>query len=98
VRHAYIYYRVDAAQAARAAARVDTLLRALAPYCGAPPRRLVRCDDATTWMEVYEDIADWPAFEAALQERLDALGIAGLLDGPRHLERFVTPADPIRKP
>ncbi|MEW6416290.1 MAG: DUF4936 family protein [Pseudomonadota bacterium] len=93
--HAYIYYRVDAAQAARAATRVDALLRALAPYCGKQPRRLVRCDDASTWMEIYEDIDDWQAFETALQGRLDALEIAGLLDGPRHLERFVAPADPI---
>jgi hypothetical protein len=43
-------------------------------------------------MEVYEGIADWPGFEAALHTQLAALGIPELLDGPRHLECFVTPA------
>lgn len=93
MRHAYIYYRVDAAQASAAAERIDSLLRAMTPHCGMPPRRLVRCDDATTWMEVYEDIADWPAFEAALQNGLAALALPELLAGQRHLECFIAPAD-----
>lgn len=92
MRHAYIYYRVDAAQASAAAERIDALLQAMTPHCGAPPRRLVRCDDAATWMEVYEDIADWPAFETALQNGLTALALSELLDGPRHLECFIAPA------
>ncbi|MFN3749883.1 MAG: DUF4936 family protein [Thiobacillus sp.] len=91
MRHAYVYYRVDAAQGAHAAARVDALLRALAPYCGTPPRRLVRCDDDTTWMEIYEDIADWPAFEAALRAAVAQTGLAALADGERHLECFTAP-------
>jgi len=93
VRHAYVYYRVAPTQAAAAAVQVDALLDAMAPHCGMPPRRLVRCDDARTWMEVYEGIADWAGFEAALQARLAALHLSELLDGPRHLECFITPPD-----
>jgi len=92
LRHAYVYYRVAPARAALAAPRIDALLAALAPHCSTPPRQLVRCEDVTTWMEVYEGIADWPGFEAALHTQLAALGIPELLDGPRHLECFVTPA------
>ncbi|MFP5409535.1 MAG: DUF4936 family protein [Gammaproteobacteria bacterium] len=92
MRHAYVYYRVAPDQAEPATAGIDALLAAMAPHCVAAPRRLLRCDDPHTWMEVYEGIADWPAFEAALQARLDALHIPELLDGPRHLECFTAPA------
>ncbi len=93
MRHAYIYYRVAPAQASQAASRVDTLLQALAAHCTQPPRRLARCDDAATWMEVYEGIADWPAFEAAMQAALKALQLDVHIDGARHLECFVASAD-----
>ena len=93
MRHVYVYYRIAPARATHAAERIDALLQAMARYCGTPPRRLVRCDDATTWMEIYEAIADWPSFETALQDQLAALGIADVVDGPRHLECFVAPAD-----
>lgn len=89
--HAYIYYRVDAAQAARAATRVDALLRAMAPHCGKQPRRLVRCDDTSTWMEIYEDIADWQAFATALRAAEAQTGLAAFIDGDRHLECFAAP-------
>ena len=74
------------------AERIDALLQAMAPHCGMPPRRLVRCGDATTWLEIYEGIANWPAFEAALRARLAALRVADVVDGERHLECFVAAA------
>lgn len=91
MRHAYVYYRVAPAHTTAAAARVDALLRVMAPYCGRPPRRLVRCDDKATWMEIYEDIGNWPAFEAALGAALASAGLDTLLDGDRHLECFAAP-------
>ena len=91
MRHAYVYYRVAPAQAAAAAARVDVLLQAMAPHCGQPPRQLVRCDDTTTWMEIYEGIADWPAFAAALRATEAQTGLAAFVDGDRHLECFAAP-------
>lgn len=89
MRHAYVYYRVAPGRAALAAARVARLMASVAGLCAVKPRRLVRCDDAGTWMEIYEGISDWPAFDAALESGVSALGIRDLLDGPRHLECFV---------
>ena len=94
MRAAYVYYRVAPTYDALAADRVDALLQALATHCTQLPRRLVRCDDATTWMEIYEGIADWTAFTAAMQSAVQTLRIDACLDGERHLECFVTPADP----
>ncbi len=88
--HAYVYYRIDPAQAAHAAAQIDTMLSALAAYCSRPPRRMQRCDDPETWMEIYEGIADFPAFGAALAAAVSHFGCAAFLRGERHLECFAT--------
>ena len=84
----YVYYRIDPAQAMLAAARIDALLDTMAAHCNAPPRRLQRCDDASTWMEVYEGIADRAVFVAALQSAVAAQGCTAVIHGERHLECF----------
>jgi len=84
-----VYYRIDPAQMQRAAGRVDVLLNAMAPYCGAPPRRLNRCDDAGMWMEIYEDIADFAAFSDALRTATHNFDCAAFIQGERHMECFV---------
>ncbi len=88
MKHAYVYYRIDPAHAPLAARGTDALLHALARYCGQPPRRLKRCDDPSTWMEVYEDIADFAAFSAALDLAVLDFGCAAYTLGERHLECF----------
>lgn len=88
MRAAYIYYRVDPACTDAAAQGVDAVLRAMQAFCGPPPRVMRRCDDPATWMEIYEDIADWPAFLAALERATSQAGIASCLAGDRHLECF----------
>jgi hypothetical protein len=88
VRHAYIYYRIDPAQAALAATRIDALLDALTPYCKHPPRRLQRCDDPATWMEIYDGITDFAAFSAALDAALQTHDCMAAIVGERHLECF----------
>ncbi|MBW8329523.1 MAG: DUF4936 family protein [Thiobacillus sp.] len=88
---AYVYYRIDPEQAQLAARRIDALLNTMAAHCSAPPRRLSRCDDAATWMEIYEGIADFAAFTEALERATaDAAGAAFIL-GERHLECFTAP-------
>ena len=90
MRAAYIYYRIDPVRAIETASCIDALLSAMAPHCLQPPRRLRRCDDAGTWMEIYEGIEDWPAFVRALEleaKRCDADRHA--TDG-RHIECFST--------
>jgi ABC-type amino acid transport substrate-binding protein len=89
VKCAYVYYRIDPAQAALAAGRVDALLAAMAEHCGPPPRRLIRCDDPATWMEIFEGIADFKRFEAALNASAQTFNCAAFTRGDRHLECFV---------
>jgi len=91
VKHAYVYYRIDPAQTSLVAPRIDALLDALARYCSQPPRRLRRCDDPSTWMEIYEGIADFSAFSAALDRAVLDLDCAGATVGERHLECFSAP-------
>jgi len=88
VKSAYVYYRIDPAQASVAATRIDALLCAMTMHCSEPPRRLNRCDDASTWMESYEGIADYAAFAAALHAAALSLGCAAFTQGERHLECF----------
>ena len=90
---AYVYYRIDPEQIALAAARIDALLGAMAMYCDATPRRLSRCDDTTTWMEVYEGIADFAVFAKALDTAAQTFDCSTFIRGERHLEYFRA-ADP----
>ncbi|MDZ7593570.1 MAG: DUF4936 family protein [Thiobacillus sp.] len=88
MKHAYVYYRIDPLQAGLAAARIDALLETMATHCSQPPRRLQRCDDAATWMEIYEGIADFAAFSTALNAAVQTVGCAAFTQGERHLECF----------
>lgn len=90
MRHAYVYYRVDPAQLGLAALRIDALLNSMAGHCGRTPHRLNRCDDPLVWMEIYEDIADFAAFSAALTEALLIVDCQSFTRGERHLECFVS--------
>ena len=91
MRNAYVYYRIDPAQADLAAVRIDALLDAMAVHCSHPPRRLPRCDDTSTWMEVYEGSADFAAFVEALNTATPPLDCAAFTRGERHLECFSAP-------
>jgi len=88
VKYAYVYYRIDPQQAGLAAARIDALLETMATHCSQPPRRLIRCDDAATWMEIYEGIADFATFAAGLNAAVQTVGCAAFTQGERHLECF----------
>ena len=85
---AYVYYRIDPEQASLAATRIDALLNAMATHCSQPPRRLARCDDPTTWMEIYEGIADLATFSATLNVTVQTYHCTEFIQGERHLECF----------
>ena len=89
----YVYYQIDPAQAELARSRIDALLAAMAPHCGPSPRRMQRCDDASTWMETYLGIADLGAFTDALNTSCAALDCAAFIAGERHLECFAFSGD-----
>ena len=90
MRAAYVYYRIQPACTDDAQQRVAGLMRAMRAFCGLPPRKMQRCDDPTTWMEMYEDIADWPAFVNALDLATAESGLASCLAGERHIECFLS--------
>jgi hypothetical protein len=80
--HCYVYYRIDPAQAIEAAEAVKGAQEDLRRRTGVVGRRLRRADDTTTWMEIYENIADRRSFEDCL----------GALVSEHHLERWLAPA------
>ena len=86
----YIYYRAsDTGPRIRAAVRA--MQAALARGTGVHGRLLHRRDDATTWMEVYEGVADPAGFETQLAAAVDRFGLREFLapGADRHIERFV---------
>ena len=93
--HFYVWYTVtsDRSDAVRA---VAALIAAVEDETGVAGRVLARRDDASTWMEIYENVGDAAAFERALDalaRRHDAAQISG---GVRHVERFAALADVLR--
>lgn len=88
--HYYVYYRIDPGQADEASGAVRRAQDALWQRTGVRGRRVRRADDATTWMEVYEAVADRAAFESALEAIVREHGLERWLapDARRHLECF----------
>lgn len=82
----YIYYRVAEDDADAHAARVRAMLDEVAKTTGVRGKLLRRADDRETWMEIYEDLADAPAFEAALSAAVEHHEVRS--KSPRMVERF----------
>jgi hypothetical protein len=92
-RHLYIYYRI-AADAVAARSAIERLMADVEASTGVKGRLLARCDDASTWMEVYEAIADVDAFSQTLSTLVERhAAIALTKDGRRHTECFAPMAD-----
>jgi hypothetical protein len=85
----YVYYRVgDAREHARHT--IASMLAELETRTGIVGRLLMRCDDAQTWMEVYEGVHDVMSFRAALEQCVKKHGVDALArDGARHVECFM---------
>jgi hypothetical protein len=79
----YVYYKVAPERVERLRADVARLFEALEKQCAVRGRWMRRRDDPSTYMEVYEDVQDAAAFEAALAREGAKLGVE------RRLERFV---------
>ncbi|NMG44246.1 DUF4936 family protein [Aromatoleum toluvorans] len=90
--HYYVYYRVRAdAGHEDAEATVRAMQTTLERRTGVAGRLMERREDGVTWMEVYENVTDPGAFEAALRIEADAHRIADIVEPgfARHTERFV---------
>ncbi|MDA0277009.1 MAG: DUF4936 family protein [Proteobacteria bacterium] len=79
----YVFYRVDAARVETVRHAVRTLFDAIEHETGVRGRWMRRRDEATTFMEVYEGVANEHAFEAVLARESAALGLE------RKTERFI---------
>jgi hypothetical protein len=78
----YVYYRVDPERVPELRARVQAVFAAVQRATGVRGRWMRRQDEPATYMEIYEGVADEPAFEALLEKETAALGLQ------RHVERF----------
>jgi hypothetical protein len=79
----YVYYKVDPRRLAELRAQVASLFAVIERECGVRGRWMHRRDDPSTYMEVYEGVADAAAFEALLERAGAGLGVQ------RRVERFV---------
>ena len=79
----YVYYRVDAARLDSLRTSVESLFDNIECATGVRGRWMRRRDDPSTYMEVYEGVADDKAFEALLAREAAGLGLE------RRVERFV---------
>jgi Domain of unknown function (DUF4936) len=89
----FVYYRVAEVSESAVRERVGAILADVRAATGVQGRLLRRRDDSTTWMEVYEPVADAEAFERTLEAALARHRFAALLapGAARHTERFVAP-------
>jgi len=79
----YVYYRIDPARIGSLRIEIENIFAAIHRECGVLGRWLRRRDEATTFMEVYEQVQDESAFEAVLERETARLGLE------RRTERFV---------
>ncbi len=79
----YVYYRIDPARLDELRRAIENLFSVIEQATGVRGRWMHRRDEPTTFMEVYEGVADERAFEALLERETAALELE------RHTESFV---------
>jgi hypothetical protein len=79
----YVYYKIDPDRAAQLRSQVEELFELVERQFHVRGRWMRRRDDPSTYMEVYEGVADEPAFEALMAREGAKLGLQ------RRVERFV---------
>ena len=79
----YVYYRVEAARLEGIRASVQKIFDKIENETGVRGRWMHRRDDPTTYMEIYEGVADDNKFEALLAQEAAGLGVE------RRVEKFV---------
>jgi len=96
--HFYVYYRVGE-DTAEARAKIGALIAEVEARTGISGRLLARCDDASTWMEVYEPVRNAGSFARTLAACVRKAGAADVAaDGTRRIECFAAPGpDPARR-
>ena len=75
----YVYYRIQPQREAQARERVRALLAHMSQHCGIAGRLLCKSGEANLWMEVYDAVEDYAAFEAGLAQACAATRIDEVL-------------------
>ena len=86
----YVYYRISPEAFESLRPGIEKLLDEIQGATGIRGRWMRRRDDPSTFMEVYEGVADGKALEAHLERAAAAFGV------PRKTETFVDVPDPAR--
>lgn len=79
----YVYYKLQERSGEALRLEVEALFEAVRRATGVRGRWMRRRDEASTYMEVYEGVADEAEFERVLKEESDKLKLQ------RRTERFV---------
>ncbi|HZM36881.1 MAG TPA: DUF4936 family protein [Burkholderiales bacterium] len=79
----YVYYKVAPERAAQLRPDIERLFSLVQERFKVQGRWMRRRDDPSTYMEIYEGIADEAAFEALMEREGGKLGLQ------RRVERFV---------
>ena len=79
----YIYYKISPERVAALRPMIEELFSIIESQVGVRGRWMRRCDDPSTYMEVYEGITDEQAFEALVAREGAKLGLE------RRVERFI---------
>lgn len=88
----YVYYRVALDRAVQAKRVVEALQQDVFALTGVRGRLLQRRDDPSTWMEIYEGIADVGAFDASLAAAVARCGFSGVLtEGSQRITEIFEP-------
>ena len=91
--HFYVWYTVTV-ERALAVRAVGDLIAAVEEDTGIAGRVLARRDDASTWMEIYENVDDTGGFGRLLDRLAAEHGVLAFIeDGRRHTERFAALGD-----
>jgi hypothetical protein len=92
----YVYYRVRGDRLGDALRCARHMQARVSERAGVKAELYRREDEGPeanqTWMEVYSEIS--PGVIAVLAEELGTSGLAGCIDGERHLERFISLQSP----
>lgn len=87
----YVYYRIVADTAA-ARERIGALMSDVEARTGIAGTLLARCDDPSTWMEVYAPVTRAATFRRVLAMLVKKHQLTALTsDGGRHMEQFAAP-------
>jgi len=78
----YVYYKLEPSRVSEIRASVSLVFDSIERATGVRGRWMRRCDDPTTYMEVYEGVGDEKAFEELLAREAEKLRLE------RKIERF----------